>query len=68
MVVIVPNDKDGLSALVRGLADYKIGDIIKQGRVGEIDVFLPRFKIESTLSLNEILKQVSLSTHDYLNF
>lgn len=67
MIIIVPEAVDGLSALVEGLSNYRIGDIRKQGKSHQIDVFLPKFKIESTLSLREPLEEVIYS-HWLLKF
>lgn len=61
MIVIIPEAIDGLSALIKGLANYSIEDIKKQGYFNRVDFYLPKFKIESSLSLREPLEQVDFS-------
>lgn len=61
MILIIPKAIDGLSALVEGLVNYKIEDIRKHTFNGKVELYLPKFKIESTLSLKEPLMQVTLN-------
>lgn len=59
MLIFVPNAIGGLKALVEGLAHYTIEDIRKNINNDKIELYLPKFTIESTLSLNEPLSQVT---------
>lgn len=62
MIIIVPKEVNGLATLVEGLANYTIGNIVKETREQydkeEVKLYLPKFKIESTLSLKEPLIKV----------
>lgn len=58
MIIIVPDAVDGLSDLVKGLAKLTIKNIKENASYGTLSVLLPKFKIESTLSLENLLKQV----------
>lgn len=62
MIIIVPDVVDGIAALVKGLADYTIEDIKQKMSFGAIEIHLPKFKMESTLSLDDPLKQVTFSS------
>lgn len=59
MIIIVPQADDGLQALVKGLSQYTIEGIRKKMYYSQMELYLPKFKIESTLLLNEPLKQVT---------
>lgn len=58
MIIIVPNAVDGLSSLVEGLVNYTLADLRNREKFGTIRVLLPKFKIESTATLNKPLEQV----------
>ena len=67
MQVFIPNRKDGLDTLIRGLNSTTLGelkkDIITPGNCEEVRLSLPKFKIESTLNLVQPLQQVSSMTN-----
>jgi len=60
MFLILPNDTLGLSLLEEKLSADLIEDTIKAMRKVDIEVSLPRFKIESSLRLNQILKAMGM--------
>lgn len=63
MYVYVPEEIDGLDRLQRGLRHTSMDDI--RGKIQQtsychqVALRMPKFKIESTLNLEEPLKQVS---------
>ncbi|XP_055350606.1 serpin B4-like [Paramacrobiotus metropolitanus] len=58
MLFILPNKKDGLAALEKKLRPAHF-DISKYQRA-EVEITLPRFKIESDFNLNAALKQIGI--------
>lgn len=57
-VVVLPNNRTGLSTLEGELQDYALSNITEQMRIRFIDVSFPQFKIESQIKLSDILKEV----------
>lgn len=62
MIIILPDDPNGLSDLVKGLVKHKIGDIRKTGKKTDVEILLPKFKIESELSFKESLRKVTFAS------
>ncbi|KAI4503380.1 hypothetical protein M0802_001602 [Mischocyttarus mexicanus] len=60
MVIILPDEVDGLAAIEKKLAVHGLETVLKKGHKTEVDVYLPKFKIESTLNLNEHLKNMGI--------
>lgn len=58
MFIILPNSKTGLAQLESQLRDYNINELSKEMSKSEVDVSLPRFKIEFEVSLVDALKKV----------
>ena len=60
MHIIIPKNIDGLEGLLEALQSIKLDDINKllQKRWRDVTLRLPKFKIESTLSLVEPLQRV----------
>lgn len=61
LMIIVPEAKDGLTDLVQGLSEVTISNIRGYGSLEEVEVYLPKFKVESTISLKEPLEQVTMT-------
>lgn len=57
-VVILPNKKTGLSELENKLKDYDMTKITGQLEKAEVNVTLPKFKIEYEVKLNDVLTKV----------
>lgn len=55
MVVILPNKRTGLAALEKKLATRKLSELLQQTVFTEVKVYLPKFKIETTLDLKHCL-------------
>lgn len=58
MVIILPNQRNGLRDLEAKLASTDITSVVKNMQRIDVNVALPRFKIESTIQLNDALKEV----------
>lgn len=58
MVIILPREIDGLTELMPQIAHIDIDKLLKNGRKQEIKLYLPRFKVESTVLLNNVLQKV----------
>lgn len=58
MLIILPNKKEGLSALESKLHTIDLNEITSQMYSQEVIVSLPKFKIEYEISLNDVLKKV----------
>ena len=61
MLIILPNSRTGLSALEAKLNTIDLGDISSKLYSQEVNVEIPKFKIEFDISLNEPLQKVNLS-------
>lgn len=59
-IVILPNKRHGLSELERKLNSHDLEDIIDQMHKAEVDVTLPKFKIEHEVKLNDVLQKVEI--------
>lgn len=60
MVLVVPDEIEGLSDIEKNLdkIDLDYQNQFGRGFKTEVNLYLPRFKIESTIDLNEILQEV----------
>lgn len=58
-VAVKPNNRTGLRALETKWNTYNLTTIIKQMANEEIDVWIPKFKVETELNLNDVLQSVS---------
>ncbi len=61
MVVILPRRHDGLVAVEKELSVARLQEVIQQLRhESEVHVYLPRFRIEASYSLNEPLQKLGM--------
>lgn len=60
MIIILPNQRNGIVNLERKLADVDLTKITRNMYRPEVVVSLPRFKIETKMELTEPLSQVSI--------
>lgn len=58
MIIILPNEIDGLFEVEKKLQNIKLSDILNQGYEQEIQLYLPKFKVESEIHLNNVLQKV----------
>lgn len=59
MLIILPNDRNGLSALESKLHTIDLAEISSRMHSQEVNVELPKFKIEFDIELNEPLQKVA---------
>lgn len=60
LIIILPNQRNGIYELERKLVGYDINKITKNLYQPEVIVKLPKFKIESTIELNDPLAELGL--------
>lgn len=60
MIILLPDEKDGLKTLENNLSKINLLDISRKMRRYHVTVKLPRFKLEQSLDLAEILSNVIL--------
>lgn len=60
LLTVLPNSRTGLSALETKLKNYDLNKITDQMSVKLVNVTIPKFKVESEIKLNDILKAVIL--------
>ncbi|XP_076671475.1 alaserpin isoform X6 [Andrena cerasifolii] len=61
MVIILPNEINGLPMVEKKLQGMSIADILKQGYEREVQLQLPKFKIEKKIDLNSVLEKMGLT-------
>lgn len=62
MIVVLPVEYDGLSALEEKMTQFSVAGVTQYLEEERVEVFLPKFKIEYEVNLNEVLKEVKLRT------
>lgn len=58
MLVILPNEKTGLAKVESGLANVDLAEISSRMHKTEVNVYMPKFKVEYDLTLNKPLQKV----------
>lgn len=66
-VIILPNSKTGLSALESKLHTVDLAEVTKSLYSQEVNVEIPKFKIEFDIELNEPLQKVSIKMRRPVN-
>lgn len=61
MFIILPCDIDGISELENRLAGVDLSKILTQLREQKMEVSIPKFKLEETTDLNDILTEVCIN-------
>ncbi|KOC62891.1 Neuroserpin [Habropoda laboriosa] len=61
IVIILPNEIDGLAAVEKKLENSSISEILRHGFSRDVNLYLPKFKVESTIPLNSILQKMGLT-------
>ena len=62
MLVLLPRTPDGLPELERSLSAKKIAALRQEMRRQEVDVYLPKFKLEGSFSLSEALQALGMKS------
>ena len=61
MVFILPKENSNLAKLEKKLSDVKLSKVFDDfGHESKVKAFIPKFKVESSLELNEPLKAVGI--------
>lgn len=63
MVIVLPNKRDGLAEVEAKLAKADLYEIDRGLHSVEVEVSLPRFKLEESLELVEYLQAVSMDVY-----
>nr|XP_012147539.1 PREDICTED: antichymotrypsin-2-like isoform X12 [Megachile rotundata] len=61
MVIILPNEINGLAEVEKKLQNTNIKDILNEGYVRDVHLYLPKFKVESKMELKEPLCKLGLT-------
>lgn len=59
MMIILPNKKDGLSDLESKIDQVNFQDLAKSLQEEEVVVKIPKFKIESSIQMKDVLEKVN---------
>ncbi|KAL3099993.1 hypothetical protein niasHS_001919 [Heterodera schachtii] len=62
LFIVLPNSNDGLTKVLEELTEAKLMEMVKNSPVTKVMVSLPKFKIESTHNLEELLPSLGLKT------
>lgn len=65
MLIVLPNQKNGIKELEKKLQSVDISELAQNIYSREVIVSLPKFKIESTIPLNDVLEEVRLILINY---
>lgn len=60
-VIVLPNSRTGLSALEGKLKNYDLAEITNKMHKQEVEVTIPKFKVEFEINLNDVLKKLGMS-------
>ncbi|XP_053662381.1 antichymotrypsin-2-like [Anopheles marshallii] len=60
MLILLPHERAGLAALEEKLPSLNLAELTTQMHKQEVEVFLPKFKIEFTRDLNDDLKALGM--------
>lgn len=60
MVIVLPNERDGLAGVEAKLADMNLSELGKNMHEIEVEVTIPKFKLEETLDLIETLQEMGI--------
>jgi len=60
MIILLPDDKDGLKNLENNFSKIKLHEISKKMSEYHVTVKLPRFKLEKSLQLKDTLSKVNI--------
>lgn len=61
LIIILPNKRNGIAQLEEKLANIDLSKITENMYKPEVVVKLPKFKIETTIAMNDVLKKVPQS-------
>lgn len=59
MLIVLPNEIDGLEKVEKSLETLSLKSLRRNRFLKEVDLYLPKFRVESTIELNNVLEEVS---------
>uniref|UniRef100_A0A915LIM5 Serpin domain-containing protein n=1 Tax=Meloidogyne javanica TaxID=6303 RepID=A0A915LIM5_MELJA len=62
MIILLPKQRCGLEKMTKNLSGEKIIKLLKCGYTAKVDVFIPKFKLESTHNLKNVLIKLGLTS------
>lgn len=62
MLILLPHERDGLAKLEENIQNIDIPDMLTKMHSQEVEVFLPKFKIEFDLDLKDTLEKLGMGT------
>ncbi|XP_065079926.1 serine protease inhibitor 42Dd-like isoform X2 [Ochlerotatus camptorhynchus] len=62
MLILLPHERDGLTKLEENLQNIDIPEMLTKMHSQEVEVFLPKFKIEFDLDLKDTLEKLGMGT------
>ncbi|KAL3096355.1 hypothetical protein niasHT_026322 [Heterodera trifolii] len=62
LFIVLPNSNDGLTKVLGEMTEAKLIKMVKKSPVIRVEVFLPKFKIESTHELEQLLPSLGLKS------
>ncbi|KAF2895367.1 hypothetical protein ILUMI_10821 [Ignelater luminosus] len=60
MILVLPNDVDGITELESKISNVNLSELIRSLSNCKVEVGVPRFKIETSMLLNDVLKKMGL--------
>lgn len=67
-LIILPNNRTGLTELKSRLKNYDIATVFDQMYITKINVKIPKFKVETEMHMNDILINVRIEMPSYFFF
>lgn len=62
MLIILPNQRDGITALEKRIGEINLTEIDQSLYNTEVELLLPKFEYEYTIDLNDVLKKMGMET------
>jgi serine protease inhibitor len=59
-VIVLPNERTGLAALEEKLSTQTLAEMLERTTKAKVNLYLPKFKVETTLDLEHHLSTVSI--------
>ncbi|XP_043485054.1 antichymotrypsin-2-like isoform X6 [Leptopilina heterotoma] len=60
MLIILPDEINGLQEVEQKMSEMSLDDIRRRGSQVEVELYLPKFKIESTIDLKDTLTEMGM--------
>lgn len=60
MLIVLPDEINGLQEVEQKMSEMSLDDIRRRGSQVEVELYLPKFKIESTIDLKDTLTEVNV--------